>query len=123
MITNETRWELDKLMRNFNGCFINHNWELILVPKHNIYFSLEGIDTVGEVRRKVIAWVSRSAIKGVPQKTQKLIREKLNNYLGVDFDESDWDLIYTYLGNGCNGSLCEEFVESGYNIKLLEGIE
>lgn len=119
MNISDIKSELNRLMCNFNRPFINDRWELILVPRHNIYFRLEDIESVEDLNCKVFAWVSRSATKGVPIKTQNEIRKNLNKYFGVSFKLEEWDLIYTRLGNGCNGSLCREFVRSGYDIEVL----
>lgn len=111
---------VDRLMRGFHGCFINQNWELILVPKHNVYFRLEDVETAEEFNCKIIAWCSRPAIKGVPKQTQNKIRKGLNEYFGLSFEWGDWDLVYTKLGNGCNEGLCKEFVRSGYDLGVLK---
>ncbi len=119
----KTKTELDKLMKIFNRCFINHNWELILVPEHNIYFRLEDVNRPEDVKRKVIQYVSRYASKGIREKAQIDIMKKLNTYFGVDFGKKEWELIYIYLGNGCNDKLCRKFIEEEYDIKLLEEAE
>lgn len=46
-------------------------------------------------------------------------RKGVNTFLGTKFSESDMELIYTYLGNGCHADLCEQFIESGYDMQLL----
>ena len=119
MNINNIRKELDNLMGNFRGCFINTRFELILVPRHNIYFMLEDVESVEDLNRKILAWVSRAATKGVPIQTQKKIRKGLNEYFGIQFSEDDWDQIYTRLGNGCNENLCREFVRNGYDLNIL----
>lgn len=45
--------------------FINDRNELIIEPKNNIYFSLEGIMTETNLKCKILAWLSRPSCKGV----------------------------------------------------------
>ena len=37
----------------------------------------------------------------------------------VYFTEDDMNLIYTYLGNDCNRKLCEDFINSGFDMNIL----
>lgn len=100
--------------------FINRNNELIVVPKDNIYFRLEDIKTDMELKCKVIAWLSRPSCKGISNYWQKRIRDIFNRFLGTNFNKDEMMEIYTYLGNDVNRTLCVRFIESNYDISLLQ---
>lgn len=101
--------------------FINHNNELIVEPRNNIYFRLEDVHSVMDLRCKVIAWLSRPSCKGVSNYWQKRIRQIVNEFLRTDFSKDEMDQIYTYLGNDINRKLCMRFIEGGYDLSLLPG--
>jgi len=100
--------------------FINRNNELIVVPKDNIYFRLEDIKTDMDLKCKVIAWLSRPSCKGVSKYWQKRVRDIFNRFLGTNFNKDEIMEIYTYLGNDVNRTLCVRFIESNYDISLLQ---
>ncbi|MED3792467.1 hypothetical protein P4571_08420 [Niallia alba] len=100
--------------------FINRNNELIVVPKDNIYFRLEDIKTDMDLKCKVIAWLSRPSCKGVSKYWQKRVRDIFNRFLGTNFNKDEMMEIYTYLGNDVNRTLCVRFIESNYDISLLQ---
>lgn len=100
--------------------FINRNNELIVVPKDNIYFRLEDINTDMDLKCKVIAWLSRPSCKGVSNYWQKRVRDIFNRFLGTNFNKDEMMEIYTYLGNDVNRTLCVRFIESNYDISLLQ---
>jgi len=100
-------------------CFVNRNNELIIEPKNNIYFILEGVETELELKCKVIAWLSRPSCKGVSNYWQKRIRTIVNEFLGTEFIFDEMEKIYTYLGNDCNRKKTIKFIESNYDLKIL----
>jgi hypothetical protein len=100
-------------------CFINHNFELIVEPKHNIYFRLEDVENELELKCKVLAWLSRPSCKGVSEYWQKRIRAIVNEYLETEFTFEEMQEIYTYLGNDCNRERTIKFIESNYDLKVL----
>ena len=114
------------LMSLFSGSFVNRGAELILDPDTNLYFGLKTIETKTDLYKKIISACSRDACKrepfGYPQLNvayRKKVRERINTFLNVQFTEEEWMLIYTYLGNGCNGDLCDKFVESGFDLQVI----
>lgn len=118
--------EVQRLMQLFEGSFINSHNELILVPKTNLYFRLEDIATDKDLKCKVIAWCSRAACKSMPYRVQwrneqywKSVRDKINAFLGTNFSAEERLYIYTYLGNDIHRSLCEKFIDSGYDLKMI----
>lgn len=117
---------LIKLMRIFYDSFINYNMELIIIPKNNTYFRVDNIKTELDIKRKVLEYCSRSALKS-PYLTERSNKEfrakvlnKINRFLETNFDDDDIELIYVKLGNGINSSLAEEFIKSGYDMEILK---
>lgn len=66
--------ELKELLGLFPRSFINANLEVILIPKTNTYFSLEGVQSRRDIIAKLLMWCSRSIVKGQP-----FISENRNN--------------------------------------------
>lgn len=100
--------------------FINRRNELILAPTKNIYFNLNGVESKRDITVKIFHWLSRPAHKGVGSYWENRIRAIINNYLQTDFNRDDFDLIYTELGNATNPELTEKFIDSDYDLKVLE---
>ncbi|MDT2982744.1 hypothetical protein [Enterococcus casseliflavus] len=100
--------------------FINRRNELILVPTKNIYFNLNGVESKRDITVKILHWLSRPAHKGVGSYWENRIRAIINNYLQTDFNRDDFYLIYTELGNATNPELTEKFIDSDYDLKVLE---
>lgn len=111
--------EVIRLMRLFENPFINRNLELILVCEENIYFRLDDVHNLLDLKCKVIAWLSRPSFKGVSEKIQDRCLHGLNTFLGTSFSKEDMDTIYTYLGNDCNRSRTISFIESNYDMDFL----
>lgn len=109
-----------KFKHAFPKCFINMNNELIIHPSRNSYFGLDNIKNETELKAKVLEWLSRDAIKGGSRASQKCYLEGINEVLETDFDENDMEVIYTYLGNSINHSKTIRFIESGYDLAVLE---
>lgn len=100
--------------------YLNHNLEMIVEPKNNIYFLMEDVENEMDLKRKVITWLSRPSCKGVSTYWQYRIRNIVNEYLETDFELSHMEQIYTRLGNDCNRPLCLQFIESNYDLRLLD---
>ena len=74
----------------------------------------------------MLEWFSRDAYKAEPfrckwrnKEYQDNIREKINDFLGTDFTKEDMGIIYCVLGNAIKHNLTIDFINSGYNMKLL----
>ena len=134
MINNDL---IKELQRCFPYSFINENNEFICLFYYgdecvNSCFRLDNVSSELELKCKVLEYLSRPAFKGFTYAGQhwksRQIGEEIydyhldgiNDFLGTHFDNSDIEIIYTYLGNGCNRNLCIKFIESGYNLKVLE---
>ena len=118
--------ELKELLGLFPMSYINANMEVILIPKTNTYFSLEGVESRRDIIAKLLMWCSRTIVKGQPFKSEKrnylfkeIIKEDLNYYLGTLFSDEDMALIYQRLGNEINPELTYRFYDSGFDMEEL----
>ena len=118
---------ISKIMNIFYGSFINHNKELILIPKTNLYFYLGDVNTVDEVKYKLLEWCSRDSTSALKysqhwrnRQYQDSVLMRINICLGTSFTREEMMIIYQRLGNCCNHKLTMKFVSSGYDMKLLE---
>ena len=116
-----------RLLKCFPKSFINHNGEFIANEKTNTYFSLVDCKNDLDIKCKVLEWISRTASKGMPYRSDKsniayrrFMLYGINLFLEQDFDENDIEVIYTYLGNAINHNLTVKFVESGYDMSILD---
>ena len=62
----ETLNELKKLLGFFPRSYINQNLEVILIPKTNTYFNLEGVGSRRDIIAKLLMWCTRTIAKGQP---------------------------------------------------------
>ena len=90
--------EILKLMDSFNGSFITKYHEIILNRDFNIYMSVRDVKTVFDLKVKVIAALSRTCSKELNPTDRTAFRRNVNEYLGVDWDESFWRTLYTKYG-------------------------
>lgn len=116
-----------RLMRAFPNSFINHNIEFIAHLYSNTYFSLVDCETEVDVKCKVLEWFSRAAYKAQPYQTTKsnkkfhsFMLNGINEFLHTEFTEDDIALIYQMLGNRVRHDLTVAFVESGYDMAILQ---
>lgn len=122
-------WKLIiRLMHCFPRSFINENGEFIAHEETNQYFILRDCKTELDVKCKVIEWFSRAACKTWPfdsarrnKQFQRFMLNGVNEFLGTQFTAEEMEQIYTYLGNACNHEKTVRFVESGYDMNILEG--
>lgn len=124
----ETLNELKKLLGLFSGSYINQNLEVILIPKTNTYFSLKGVRSRRDIIAKLLMWCSRDISKAIPYKSTKrnisfLIgnQEKLNKYLETEISNGTYSFIYQKLGNGINEKLTYKYIDSGFDLEVLNG--
>ncbi len=117
-------------MSIFNKSFINYRNELILIPKTNLYFSLNNVENELDLKCKVLEWCSRDAYKSMPYSTDRRnrmyqddVRGNINIFLKTNFARNDMELIYSKLGNGVNHELTIKFVQSNYDMKILRSDE
>lgn len=145
----EVKKEVFKLLEIFEEGFLNSELELVIChPVNpvdvceedfdyrllhgqgrnvycNVYFRTEDCKTKKDIQRKILEWWSRDAYKTmfagekVSQIIQDYIRFGINEYLNTDFSRGDMEKIYSKLGNGINHALCEKFIESNFDMKVL----
>lgn len=115
------------LLPCFPGSFVNRNGEFIAHPRTNEYFNLGNCNSLLDVRCKILEQLSRGACKSQPygkgyrnNQHHRFMTEGINRALGTDFSQEDLLLIYDRLGNGVNRELTVKFIESGYDLRLLE---
>lgn len=116
-----------KLAKAFPDSFINTSLEFIAHERANEYFRLEDCESEFDVKCKVLEWLSRGAHETCPFNTNlknerfhNFMLNGINDFLGTDFTEEDISVIYDHLGNRVNHKLTEQFVNSGYDMSLLE---
>ena len=115
-----------KLLRAFPHSFVNPRGEFIAHARSNSYFILEGCESDLDIKCKVLEWLSRAAYKAQPYQTAAsnkkfnyFMRDGINKFLGTDFSGDDMAVIYQNLGNSVRHELTVQFVESGYDMRLL----
>lgn len=121
-------WQLIiRLMHCFPRSFINQNGEFIAHAETNQYFILRDCNAELDVKCKVIEWFSRAACKTWPfdsarrnKQFQQFMLNGINEFLGTSFTAEEMEQIYTYLGNACNHDKTVRFIESGYDMGILE---
>lgn len=111
---------INHALQVFPKAFINRANEIILVPKYNCYFMLDGVESELIFKCKMFEWLSRPICKGLPVKAANNLLERFNYLLGTNFTREDMGVIYGPLGNCVNRDLTIKFVESGYDMNLLE---
>lgn len=115
-----------RLLADFDGSFFNERDEFIAHRYSNTYFIFSNCETELDVKCKVLEWLSRSAHKGIPysqewrnKKFRKFMLDGINMFLHTDFSFDDMEVIYTYLGNAVHHERTIRFIESGYDMNIL----
>lgn len=122
--------ELIRFMEIFPNSFINQEFEMIAIPKFNCFFRLEDVKTEKDLFKKAIAWLSRLPF-GANYYSQQWrnikfaeeVRSQLNEFLGVKFNNIQWNYIYCKLGNGCNQELMDRFVDSNLDFNVFDQLD
>ena len=106
---------------------VNYLGEFIAHKKANEYFNLYNCRTELDVKCKILEQLSKGGYRTSPYSSKKsndkfhqFMRDGINKYLGTSFSEDDMEVIYTYLGNGCNRQKTILFIQSEYDISILE---
>lgn len=110
----------DRLSAAFPLLFVNRQNELIVHPKRNTYFRLDGVEDERELKAKILEWLSREAAKSISRQSQRYHLNGINSFLSTDFTEEEMYEIYTYLGNGVNHEKTLRFIDSGYDLNVLQ---
>ena len=126
----DTPWA-GKIQAAFPQSFVNMQNELIFSLRTDSGFSLKDVTDETQLKAKILEWLTRTAIKAISPKERKLHFEGINKLLGTNFTLEEMTDIYndcygeaknpeTYLGNGINHDLCVKFVESGYDMTMIQ---
>lgn len=115
----DTMWSR-KIQAAFPQSFVNMQNELVFSLRTDSGFSLKDVTNETQLKAKILEWLTRTAIKAVSPKERKLHFEGINKLLGTNFTLEEMTDIYTYLGNGINHDLCVKFVESGYDMTMIQ---
>lgn len=110
---------VSRALHVFPRSFIHQNNEIILEPKNNVYFRLEDVHTELDFKCKMFAWVSRPIAKGLNKYWAPRVLTSFNQLMGTNFNKDDMNLIYDMLGNDVNRPLAIKFIESNYDLTLL----
>lgn len=118
-----------RLMYCFPGSLMNDRGVFVADKKkaNHTYICLDVCENEMDIKCRVLEWLSRSACKSLAydsdyhnKKFWTFMREGINKYLGTNFSHDDMMEIYTYLGNEINHAKTIRFIESGYDMKVLE---
>ena len=91
---------------------------IIVEETYQTYFMYEEKD---DLILKILSYLSRPASKEGTQSSRRWLLDGINKYLGTSFSKENIRDIYTHLGNNVNSDLCEKFIKSDYDMKVLEG--
>ncbi|NWL87577.1 hypothetical protein DMN77_08160 [Paenibacillus sp. 79R4] len=110
---------INRALHVFPKSFINHNNEIILEPRNNVYFRLDEVETELDFKCKMFAWLSRPIAEGLNRYWSPLVLNCFNELLKTNFSKDEMYEIYDRLGNDVNRKLTIRFIESGYDLSLL----
>lgn len=113
---------INHALHAFPKSFINHNNEIILEPRNNVYFRLDEVESELDFKCKMFAWVSRPIAKGLNKHWAPRVLGSFNITKGTNFAKAEMETIYDMLGNDVNRKLCLRFIESNYDLSLLSRV-
>lgn len=111
---------INRALNTFPKSFINRSNEIILEPRNNVYFRLDEVDTELDFKCKMFAWVSRPIAKSLNRYWSPRVLSCFNQLMGTNFTRDEMYDIYDRLGNDINRKLTIRFIESGYDLSILE---
>ena len=117
---------VQKALKYLRGSFINHNNEIILIPKFNVYTLLDDVETDDDFKVKLCEWFSRDCCCALRYSQNKRLEryyqentDAFNFICGTNFTVEQMEHIYTYLGNGIKHELAKKFVKSGFDLSVI----
>ena len=117
---------VQKALKDLHGSFINHNNEIILIPKFNVYTLLDDVETDDDFKVKLCEWFSRDCCCALRYSQNKRLEryyqeniEAFNFICGTNFTKEQMEQIYTKLGNGIKQELAKRFVKSGFDLSVI----
>ena len=120
---------LNDLFGAFPDAIINRNLEFVAEPNRrvNSYFRLEDCESREDVTAKVLEWLSREAYKSQHyhvdwrnKEVHEYHLKGINTFCGTNFTHDDMQIIYSHLGNRVNHQLTLDFINSGYDMAVLD---
>ena len=118
---------VQKALKHLNGSFINHNNEIILIPKFNVYTLLDDVETDDDFKVKMCEWFSRDCCCALRYSYKKRLdryyqenTDAFNFICGTNFTVEQMEYIYTYLGNGIKHELAKKFVKGDFDLSIIE---
>ena len=118
---------VQKALKWLKGSYINHNNEIILIRKFNVYTLLDDVNTDEDFKVKLCEYFSRDCCCALRYSQQKRLNryyqeniEAFNFICGTNFTIEQMDYIYTFLGNGVKHALAKEFVKSGFDLSVID---
>lgn len=88
------------LAEAFPKCFINMRLELVVYPLRNTWVPLDGVQTIDELRARVIEYLSREAFKGGSNRSQNYHLHGINKVCGMSFSRES--IGYSEVLGGCS---------------------
>ena len=123
----EISYEVYYIKQAFPKTEINDNMEVIVEPKANEYFVTKDCYAKEDIQAKVLEWLSRGACKTEPYKRQsknkefrEYMQKGINDYLETDFTQEEFEKIYQHLGNRVNHGKTIRFINSSFDMSILE---
>lgn len=112
----------EKLLKPYfpKAKIVNNATEIVLEPKNNISFRIDNVGSKKELDCKVLEWLSRPSCKGVSPYWQRFMLRGVNSYFGKTWSHEDMNKIYTMLGNNVNRELCMKFIDSKFDLSVLD---
>ena len=117
---------VQKALKHLNGSFINHNNEIILIPKFNVYTFLDDVETDDDFKVKLCEWFSRDCCCALRYSQNKRLEryyqentDAFNFICGTNFTVEQMEYIYRYLGNGIKHELAKQFVKIGFDLSVI----
>ena len=117
---------VQKALKYLRGSFINHNNEIILIPKFNVYTLLDDVETDDDFKVKLCEWFSRDCCSALRYSQNKRLEryyqentDAFNFICGTNFTTEQMEQIYTKLGNGIKHELAKKFVKSGFDLSVI----
>ena len=118
---------VQKALKRLNGSYINHNNEIILIPKFNVYTLLDDVNTDEDFKVKLCEWFSRDCSCALRYSQQKRLNryyqentDAFNSICGTNLTVEQMNYIYEVLGNGIKHKLAQQFVASGFDLSVID---
>ena len=82
---------VQKALKHLRGSFINHNNEIILIPKFNVYTLLDDVETDDDFKVKLCEWFSRDCCCALRYSQNKRLERYYQEYLLGYSQDANWE--------------------------------